>query len=259
MDVPDGLTPLRLDGQACGWLADEWRERVLQPPSPFVALDGAVTLAPDLARLEARSDALADWAGRARRRWPLLGWREERCLVHAADRPAFLIERALLRPLGLLLRSVQATALRSGPDGPQLWVAHRSHDKPVEPGRLDALVGGGIAGYDDAWPTLLRECAEEAGIPEALARQARPAGDLELCYLTHCDGLPVLHRERVALFELELPPAFEPRCADGEHQAILPMSPAEVLESIEAGRWTREGAQAALDLIARRGWLAPPA
>ena len=40
---------------------------------------------------------------------------------------------------------------------------------------------------------------------EKIARLAAPAGSLELCYSTHDYGLHVLHRERVALYELELP------------------------------------------------------
>jgi 8-oxo-dGTP pyrophosphatase MutT (NUDIX family) len=257
MDIPDGLTPLVLDGVTYGWLGREWRDRVLQPPSPFVARGDAVTLDPALVGFEQRSGAIADWAARARRHWRLPGWREERCVVRAGEHAACMIERALLRPFGMVLHSVQATAYRRGHTGPQLWVAHRSHTKPVEPGRLDALVGGGIAGFDEPWTTLLRECAEEAAIPEALARQARPAGCLELCYATVYDDRPALHRERVTLFDLELPPDFTPHCTDGEHQAILSLTPAEVLASIHTGRWTREGAQAALDLIARQGWFTP--
>jgi len=256
IDIPDGLTPFVLDGDTPGWLSEPWRDRVLQAPSPFVPSGDAITLDPALIGFERRSAALDEWAARALRRWRLPGWRGERCRVDAAGQPAFLLERALLRPLGLALRSVQATAYRCGPAGPRLWVAHRADTKPVEPGRLDALVGGGIAGHDAPWPTLLRECAEEAGIPPALAQHARPAGHLELCYSTAYDDRPALHRERVMLFDLELPPDFEPHCADGEHQAILSLTPAEVLASVDTGRWTREGAQAALDLIARQGWLA---
>jgi hypothetical protein len=33
------------------------------------------------------------------------------------------------------------------------------------------------------------------------------------------------------------------------------MIPNEALASIEAGGWTRDGAQATVDLILRRGWM----
>ena len=172
--------------------------------------------------------------------------------------PLAAIERALLRPFGLELRSVQACVWTAGAGGPLIWVARRAWSKPVDPGRLDAAVGGGIAGLDDALATLLRECREEAGLDEAIARGARPAGSLELRYATDFDGLPALHREHVTLYELELPPGCVPVPADGEHESIEPMTPAEALASIEAGGWTREGAQATLDLILRRGWMPAP-
>ena len=38
----------------------------------------------------------------------------------------------------------------------------------------------------------------------------------------------------------------------------MPMTPAEALASIGTGQWTREGAQATAELIARHGWAAAP-
>jgi hypothetical protein len=43
--------------------------------------------------------------------------------------------------------------------------------------------------------------------------------------------------------------------ADGEHAEIVAMTPTEALTSIEAGGWTRDGAQATADLIRRMGWM----
>lgn len=257
METLAGTTPLHLDGVEVGALTDAWLERALVPPTPFVLEVGVLRLAAPSASFDARTAALDAWAARSRERWSLPGWRGERVVVRddRDDRPLAGIERALLRALGLPLRSVQACAYATGPDGPRLWVARRAWDKPVDPGRLDALVAGGIAGFDDATATLWRECAEEAGIPEALARGARPAGTLELCYPTLYDGLPAVHRERVALHDLALPADFEPVPVDGEHASIEAMTPAEALASIEAGGWTRDGAQATVDLILRLGWM----
>lgn len=262
MHAPGDATCLRVAGVEVGRVGAGWLERALEPPTPFALQDGvlilAVTAADPSADFAARTAALAGWARQIRDRWPVPGWRDEPVVVHDSVHPEaralFAIERALLRPLGLTLRSVQACAWTRMPDGPRLWVARRSPAKPVDPDRLDALVGGGIAGFDAPWRTLLRECAEEAGIPEALARRARPAGNLQTDYAALDAGLEVHHREHVALYDLELPPGFVPVAADGEHAAIVPMTPAEALASIEAGAWTREGAAATADLIRRSGW-----
>lgn len=260
IDAFEGLTPLRIDGVEVGAVAQDWLARVLEAPTPFTLADGALSLRPAIASFAGRSAVLADWADAARLRWDLPGWRDERVVIRdeADGRPLASIERALLRPLGLLLRSVQACAWTAAADGPRLWVARRAPTKPVDPNRLDALVAGGIAGFDDPASTLVRECAEEAGLPPEIARRARAAGELELAYPTVYDGLPALHRERVVLHELELPPDLVPRAVDGEHAEILSMTPAEALETIEAGLWTLDGAQATTDLILRRGWLPRP-
>ena len=257
IDRPDGTVPLVVDGVEVGCLTEPWLERVLRPPAPFERLpEGAVRLVPGPAGFAGRSAAFAEWGEAVRARWGLPGWRDERVVIRDERdaRPLAAVERALLRPLGLLLRSVQACAYTVTAAGPLVWVARRAAHKPVDPGRLDALVAGGIAGFDSPRATLLRECAEEAGIPAALAGRAREAGELELCVPSVDDGLPVVHRERVALHDLELPPDFVPRPVDGEHSEIVPMSPAEALASIDAGGWTRDGAQATADLLRRLGW-----
>ena len=261
MERFDGTTPLRVEGAEVGWVTDAWLERALEPPTPFVLADGVLRLPDPVADFARRSAALAGWAAQARERWSLPGWRDERVVVRedVDGRPLFCIERALLRPLGLPLRSVLACAWTRAPDGPRTWVARRAAHKPVDPGRLDALVAGGIAGFDDPLSTLLRECAEEAGIGPALARAAVPAGTLDLAYPTACDGLPAVHRERILLFDLELPPDVVPTPVDAEHESIVAMGVSEALASIAAGGWTREGAQATTDLLLRIGALPRPA
>jgi len=262
MTASDYDAPVRVGGIAIGWGGAGWRARALAPPTPFALRDGALTLIAACDDFAGRSAALSGWAQRVRERWDPPGWRDEPIVVRATPQPdalaLFSIERALLRPLGLALRSVQVCAWTETAAGPLLWIARRSPAKPVDPGRLDALVGGGIAGFDEPLQTLLRECAEEAGIPEALARRARPAGSLETDYAALDAGLAVRHREHVTLYELRLPAGFVPIAADGEHEAIMPMTPAEALASIGTGQWTREGAQATAELIARRGWAAAP-
>jgi 8-oxo-dGTP pyrophosphatase MutT (NUDIX family) len=256
-DLPEGRVPLRIDAVAVGGVCDDWLARALEPPSPFLLRDGVLALAAPIESFAGRSAALADWAARTHARRPVHGWRDERMVIRdpADGRPLAAIERALLRPLGLVLRSVQACAYTLTAAGPLLWVARRAPGKPVDPNRLDALVAGGISGFDDAASTLERECAEEAGIPASIARRARPAGMLELCYPSVDDGFSTTHREHIALHDLELPAHFVPVPADGEHAEIVAMTPTEALASIETGSWTRDGAQATADLILRMGWM----
>lgn len=249
-----GLVPLRMAGASVGWVHPQWLQRLLQPPTPWRLRVDAVELQTDRPTFASRSAALALWADTARARWSLPGWRNERMVIRHAGRPLCGIERALLRPLGLLLHSVQANVWSDDGEAVRIWIARRAVSKPVEPGKLDALVAGGIAGFDEPRSTLVRECAEEAGIGAALADRAEPAGSLDLSYDTEYDGLPALHREHITLFDLQLPAECRPRPVDGEHESIMPLSPAQVQASVLRDDWTREGSWSTLDLIERQGW-----
>lgn len=245
-----------MGGRPLGRVHTAWRNRILTPPTPFrCSLDGAIEFDPSVTGFGQCSEAMARWAEQARARWGIPGWRNERMVVFDGPHPQLSIERALLRPFGMLLRSVQACVYTQPPGAaPTLWVARRALTKPIDPGCLDALVAGGIAGFDDAFNTLVRECKEEAGIPEFLARQAQPAGSLDIAYDTTDDGLEVTHRETVALHDLALPADFQPVPVDGEHEAIVAMSPSQARQSMDQDAWTRDGAQALRSLLERKGW-----
>lgn len=250
------MTPLFLEGTAIGCVHSGWLERLLTLPSPFRLDDqGALRLVAPLETFSSRSAVLARWAEQVRDHWGLPGWRDERIVVRDQGRARFSIERALLRPLGLQLPSVQASVYTLTPQGPRIWIARRAASKPVDPGCLDALVAGGISGFDDTMSTLVRECAEEAGIEPLIAHTAQACGSLEIRYDTLDQGLTVTHRERIALYELFIPSDDPPRVVDGEHEAIVALSPEEAWESIQQARWTPDGAQATRALIARHRWL----
>ena len=65
---------------------------------------------------------------------------------------------------------------------------------------LDNMVAGGIASGIGIFETLVKECQEEAGIPEALAKKAAPVGmircsiakftiyTINYCLLVNVDG-----------------------------------------------------------------------
>jgi 8-oxo-dGTP pyrophosphatase MutT (NUDIX family) len=256
-----GFHPVFVDGEPVGWAAAAWLPALLSSPnSPWLSSEAGVVLDPTLADPVRRTDALATWAQALHARRPVQGWRNERVRVlDPGGAPLFSIERALLRPLGLPLRSVQVNVYGDGPQGPVVWVARRAMHKPVAPGLMDSLVAGGIAGDDPPFETMLRECAEEAGIPAAVAQGARTAGTLATHYLeadpgsTH-PGASVLHRELLQVYDLRLPPGFVPRPVDGEHEAVFAMSPAALAQSLGTNGWsgwTREGAAATLAFLRR--------
>ena len=126
-----------------------------------------------------------------------------------------------------------------------------SDAKPVDPGMLDNLVGGGIAEGMDAPGTLVKECAEEAGIPAALAARADHCATLRVT-CTVPDGV---HDEIVYAYDLELPAEFEPANRDGEVAQFLRIAPAELIDLIAARQFTVDAGLVAIDFLARRGCL----
>jgi 8-oxo-dGTP pyrophosphatase MutT (NUDIX family) len=76
----------------------------------------------------------------------------------------------------------------------------------------DNMVGGGLAAGLTVRETRVKEAWEEAGIPEALARDARPAGIVHVRRALF-DGL---QRETIFVHDLRLPAGFVPANQDGE-------------------------------------------
>ncbi len=133
----------------------------------------------------------------------------------------FTMERTLTARLGCLTFGVHLNGYVVTPEGIKLWVATRSKHKPTFPGLLDNMVGGGQPEGLGLFENMIKECGEEAGIPEALAQQAHATGTLSYC---HTDGRG-LKRDILYCYDLALPADFEPVCADGEVESfeLLPI------------------------------------
>lgn len=223
-------------------------------PLPHVAVRGVDRRRDsDLVPIEAINLALRHWADQLHAHGLLPGYRGETVLIYGngENQPLFEIERALLRPLGLLLRTVQINVFVLQEHRFDIWVARRARSKPVDPGLLDCLVGGGIRGNDTPLSTLVRECQEEAGIARTLARRANPVGVIDSIGPAVDGTTPVLHRERAMLFDLRVPADFTPQFTDGEIEAASLLPAATVVGQIAAGEWTDEGAWSTMDLIRR--------
>jgi 8-oxo-dGTP pyrophosphatase MutT (NUDIX family) len=171
---------------------------------------------PALATPDARTRAFDAIARTLATEGALTAWRNERYAVVASfgDPPAFLVERAAARYLGIHTFAAHANGLVRIPDAgePRMWLARRSPTKAIDPSYLDNLVGGGVAAGESPHATLVREAWEEAGIERALADQAMPCGTVHV--ERHVpDGL---QRETIFAYDLWLPATFVPANQDGE-------------------------------------------
>jgi 8-oxo-dGTP pyrophosphatase MutT (NUDIX family) len=147
----------------------------------------------------------------------------------AIDGPVLaLLDRGALPDFGVMGVGVHVNGLVKRLDGWHLWVGKRAADKKLDPGKLDNLVGGGVAAGHTAFETLLKEAAEEAALPEDMAKTATLQGRFSY-NMERPEGL---RRDVLYVYDLILPEDFEPHPADGEveHFELWPL--AKVFEAV---------------------------
>jgi 8-oxo-dGTP pyrophosphatase MutT (NUDIX family) len=137
-----------------------------------------------------------------------------------------------------------------------MWIGRRARDKPTYPGLLDNMVAGGLPHGMTALACLIKECAEEAGIPEDWARRAVPVGAITYCAETD-EGL----RPDVQFcYDLELPAGFTPVCGDGEIEAFALLPIAEVAAIVrDSERFKFNCNLVVIDFLVRHGMIGPDA
>jgi 8-oxo-dGTP pyrophosphatase MutT (NUDIX family) len=123
-----------------------------------------------------------------------------------------VLDRGALPDFGVIGVGVHVNGLVRRQDGWHLWVGKRAADKKLDPGKLDNLVGGGVAAGYSPFETLLKEAAEEAALPEALAKTATLQSRLSY-NMERSEGL---RRDVLYVYDLILPEDFEPHPTDGE-------------------------------------------
>ncbi len=122
------------------------------------------------------------------------------------------IDRGGLPVFGIAAQGVHLNGLVATSGGLHIWVARRALSKPLDPGKLDHLVAGGISAGMTPFQTLLKEAEEEASLPAELVSQAIHRGTLDYV-ITRPEGL---RRDRLHCYDLMLPQDFRPEPRDGE-------------------------------------------
>jgi 8-oxo-dGTP pyrophosphatase MutT (NUDIX family) len=201
--LPGRRLPFFLGAVQVGWVLSEHTG----PLATFgVRRDGSGMVLDDPLALPALGRSLSE-AG-------LCPWRNEAFDVRATpDGPVLAqIDRGALPVLGILAVGVHLNGLVRRADGLHLWLARRAANRPLDPGKLDQMVGGGVpAGYDPA-QTLAKESEEEAALPPALVAQAVHRGVIHYA-MERAEGL---RRDMLHCYDVMLPESFTPSPVDGE-------------------------------------------
>lgn len=244
-----------------GRLCAQMRERLLAEPQVFEPRGPGLALHGRLSDYRSRTQAVAEILPRLVDEGELDVLLDEPYPVTATGPDAALMEvdRAAAALFGLRTFGQHINGLVRNEGGLCMWLARRSADRRVHPGKLDQLVAGGLPLGISPADNVLKEAWEEAGIEPSLAGRARSAGALSYNQDTSYGNAKKGYKYDVLYcYDLFLPQDFRPRCQDGEVQSfeLLPMD--EVM-AIVAGSddFKPNCTLVVLDFLVRHGYLGP--
>jgi 8-oxo-dGTP pyrophosphatase MutT (NUDIX family) len=175
-------------------------------------------------------------------------------VTQAYGQPELLrMERAASRHFGIMGYGAHLNGFTRRGAMVNAWVARRSASKPVDPDKLDNLVGGRISAGMSVDETLRKEAWEEAGIPPGLLAGLNSISAVRVEYSVP-EGL---HREVLFVHDLWLPDDFKPANQDGEVSEIRSMAVEDVLQKLLAGDFTLDAGVVMIDGLLRLGAVLP--
>ena len=246
--------PFLMEGQQVGWIRATDVPLLARWPDVFDVDAAGVTLSSRYSSLDMRSAALGAVIGALAADGRIPGWRDETYAIRNQfdAQPLAYIERAASRFFGTMTYAVHLNGVVEYADGaPQLWIARRSDTKATDPGMLDNVVAGGIGWGFGVEATIVKECWEEAGIPEAIAARATAGRTVHVL-----QSLPEgTQAEQIFVYDLALPADFTPRNQDGEVGEHRLARIDEVARWIEEDAMTVDASLATLDCLLRRRWI----
>jgi len=246
--------PFRVEGTDLGLVRDDFAQVLGEFPDVFQVSKGSVDLEPRLAspndRTEAVGAALRILAGRGM----ISAWRDEPYAVGTSfGAPAhFTMERAAIPLFGVRAYGVHLNGYVRSAAGIEMWIGRRALDKPSAPGKLDQMVAGGQPAGTTLRENLIKESAEEASLPAAMAEQAVPVGAVTYC-VERKEGL---RRDLLFTYDLELPPDFRPVNTDGETSEFYLWPIERVIQTVrESDAFKFNCALVVIDFLVRHGLI----
>lgn len=166
----------------------------------------------------------------------------------------FEIERSAVPFFGIRAFGIHVNGYMREDSGYSLWLGRRAESALVHPKKLDNMVAGGLPAGLTPFENMVKEAEEEASLPPAVARTAKPCGFISYCVETP-EGLGPA---TMFVFDLEVPRDFEPENADGEigYFELLPVH--DVLRMVDEGREIKPNSNLVIiDFCYRHGIITP--
>ena len=230
--------PFVVDGEIVGHVRHDNAARLARFPDVFAVSDERVGLADGLDGYAARTAAVNRVLRALADDGALEGWRDEIYPVGGSwgGPHLFEIERAAAPFLGTRAYGVHVNGFVREPGGRdgdslRMWIGRRADDRPVCPGKLDNMIAGGQPVGLGLLENVIKEAAEEASVPEAIARRAVPVGAISYVM----EDAVGLKPDLMYCWDIELPADFVPVNTDGEIAEFTLMPAEEVMEIVDRG------------------------
>lgn len=224
-------TPFRIGERQVGWVDPAVAEKLGRWGHYFKVTEREVAMLESLKSVEERTRAMSEVCAALVVQDVLPHSRAEMCPVTTGfGAPVLMhLDRAWLAPFGVISYGVHLNGIVDRPNGPEMWIGVRAKDRTVAPGKLDNIVAGGLPAGLSLKENLVKEAAEEASIPEDVARTARPVGAVSYVMDTKAG----LRRDMLFVYDIELSPRFEPQNADGEISGFVRWPLRQVMRVVE--------------------------
>ncbi len=249
--------PWTIDGVVAGYVTRALAGRLADEPDVFARTTNGLVLADHLGDPEDRTRAVAGLLDRLRSDGMIAALRHEDYSVrqHIGGGELMRIDRGAAEAFGVLSTGFHLNGVRGRGDDAMMWIARRAPDRPSYPGALDNMVAGGQPAGLTLVQNLVKECREEADIPEGLALSARAAG-----LVSYTMGVPGgLRRHLMYVYDLAVPDAFTPRARDGEVEEFMLRPVHEVAEivrtSLDSFKYNCN--LVIIDFLIRHGFITP--
>lgn len=168
------------------------------------------------------------------------------------------MERSASALFGIVTYGVHMTAYTQNADGMKIWAPKRAANKQTYPGMMDNTVAGGLSTGEKPYGCLIRECMEEASLPEETASKAQPCGTMTYFHVrdSRAGGETGLCQpECQYVYDLVLPDDVIPKPNDNEAVDFQLLSVQEVQAAMADGRFKPNCALLLVEFFVRHGIL----
>lgn len=251
-----GYLPCLIDDRQAGWVKPAFVCHLEAWPEVFRVSDTAVEITPGIKDFNQRTAAVDAVMRKLADEAQIRSYLDEPYPVTDGDRKHTMmtIDRGAVPYFGIRSFGQHLNGYVRKDDGIYLWIGTRARDRLVEPGKLDNMVAGGLPWHTSLQNNLIKECAEEAGMDEALATRAIPAGTVS--YLAES---PIgIKPDTLYCYDIELPEDFTPVCTDGEVESFALMHIDQVISIVRDTEDFKPNCNLVIiDFLVRHGLLDP--